>query len=128
MVKQSQVREGLCEITLHYRSFVSNHAPHVCEIPVAMRQTRRTRGKCCHPPVTSANIRACFQQEAAARPRPATSGCHGLLAEPRHVATRAGAFYHPAVMVACEDCALACRATAGGKHDAKRRDRFQPAL
>src|SRR5262249_44985295 len=77
MVKQSQVREGRCEITLHYRSFDSNHAPQVCE----MRQSQLRCGKrgdawqCCHPPVTSANIRACFQQEAATRPRSATSGC-----------------------------------------------------
>src|SRR5262245_17063754 len=28
--EQSQVRDGLFEIALRYRSFVSNHAPHVC--------------------------------------------------------------------------------------------------
>src|SRR5215472_10880932 len=41
MVEQSQVREGLCEITSRYRSFVSNHAPHVCE----MRRYRRDAAK-----------------------------------------------------------------------------------
>jgi len=30
MVEQSQVCDGPFEITLHYRSFASNHAPHVC--------------------------------------------------------------------------------------------------
>jgi hypothetical protein len=40
----------------------------------------------------------------------------------------AGAFYHPAATVACEDSAFACGATAGWKHEAKRRGRFQPAL
>src|SRR5215470_19762356 len=32
MVEQSQVREGLLEITLRYRSFLSDHAPHVREM------------------------------------------------------------------------------------------------
>src|SRR5215472_1425164 len=41
MVEQSQVREGLCEITSRYRSFVSNHAPHVCK----MRRYRRDAAK-----------------------------------------------------------------------------------
>jgi hypothetical protein len=30
MVEQSQVRDGLFEITSRYRSFDPNHAPHVC--------------------------------------------------------------------------------------------------
>src|SRR5262245_57013305 len=30
MVEQSQVRDGLFEITLRYRSFDPNHAPYVC--------------------------------------------------------------------------------------------------
>src|SRR5215831_7545484 len=35
--------------------------------------------------------------------------------------------YHPVVTVACEDSAFACRLTAGCEHEAKRRDRLQPA-
>jgi hypothetical protein len=41
MVEQSQVCEGLFEITLRYRSFVSDHAPHVRE----MRQYSRDAAK-----------------------------------------------------------------------------------
>src|SRR5262245_66548770 len=54
MVAQSQVREGLCEIRLRYRSFVSHHAPHVCEMRRSSRTAANaaTRGKCCHLPVT----------------------------------------------------------------------------
>src|SRR5262245_9476773 len=61
MVAQSQVREGLFEITLRYRSFVSNHAPHICEMRRSSRTAANaaTHRKCCHPPVTCANIRAC---------------------------------------------------------------------
>src|SRR5215471_15137044 len=40
----------------------------------------------------------------------------------------AGVFYHPAATVACEGSAFACRTTAGGKDEAKRRGRFRPAL
>src|SRR5262249_56772430 len=40
--EQSQVREGLFEITLRYRSFDSNHAPHVCG-----NNMRRSSRDCC---------------------------------------------------------------------------------
>src|SRR5262245_28472895 len=92
MAEQSQVREGLCEIRLRYRSFVSHHAPHVCEM-------RQSQLRCCkrgdarqiyHLPVTPANIRARFQQEAATRPRSATSAYQSVMlgaAKARHVAT-----------------------------------------
>src|SRR5262249_44272306 len=75
-----------------YRSFVSHHAPHVCEMRRSSRDAANaaTRGKCCHLPVTPANIRACYRQEATARPGPATTGCQSLMldaAEARHVAT-----------------------------------------
>src|SRR5262245_56095342 len=53
-------------------------------------QKRRRAAKCCHLPVTPANIRACYRQEATARPGPATTGCQSLMldaAEARHVAT-----------------------------------------
>src|SRR5262249_43966630 len=90
MVKQSQVREGLCEITLHYRSFVSNHAPHVCEIPVRCGK-RGDAWQCCHPPVTSANIRACFQTRSGNAPEVGHKRMSESVtldaAEARHVAT-----------------------------------------
>src|SRR5262249_52492926 len=81
MVEQSQVREALCEIRLRYRSFVSHPAPHVCEMRRSSRDAANaaTRGKCCHLPVTPANIRACYRQEATARPGPATTGCQSLM-------------------------------------------------
>ena len=52
---------GLSRITLRYRSFVSDHALHVCEIGRSTRDAANAapRRKCCHPPVTSAHIRAC---------------------------------------------------------------------
>ena len=47
MVERSQVREELFEITPRYRSFVSNHAPHVCEMQRSNRGLAKaaTRGK-----------------------------------------------------------------------------------
>jgi len=91
MAEQSQLRDGL-EITSRYRSFDSNHAPHVREMrnPVALLQTRRRAAKCCHPPVTSANFRACCREGGAEGPRSATSACQSAMlgaAEARHVAT-----------------------------------------
>jgi hypothetical protein len=96
-----------------------------------MLQRRRRAANAVTPPVTSANIRACCRSKGDRAPEAGhkrMSECHACAAEARHVATDAGAFYHPAVTVACEDSAFACRSTAGGKHDAKRRGRFQPAL
>ena len=75
-------------------------------------------------------VRAADRIETA-RPRSATSGCHSVMPVPRRRGMsrlRAGSFYHPAVTVACEDSAFACRSTAWGKHDAKRRGKFQPTL
>src|SRR5262249_35687066 len=96
MVKQSQVREGLCEITLHYRSFDSNHARHVCETPVPMRQTRRrvamlspaghTREYSCLLPTRSGNAPEVGHKRMsesvtldAAEARHAATGCWSIL-------------------------------------------------
>src|SRR5262249_58615178 len=56
----------------------------------ARREGGRRAEKCCHPPVTCANIRACCREEAAAGLRSATSACQSVMlgaAEARHVAT-----------------------------------------
>src|SRR5262249_47274520 len=70
MVEQSQVREGLCEITSRSRSFASTHAPRVCKMGLSSRppENATTRRKCCHPPVTSANIRACCRSRSDSAP------------------------------------------------------------
>src|SRR5215813_7564465 len=60
---------GPFEITVHYRSFDSDHALHVCEIGQSTRDAANAapRRKCCHPPVTSVNIRACCRDRKSTR-------------------------------------------------------------
>ena len=132
MAEQSQLRDGL-ETTSGYRSLDCNHASHMCGNNMRAIQSCKSAAASQKAVTRRSHTRifvGCCRWDETARPRSATSGCQSVMsgaAEARHVATGGWAFCHPAVTVACEDRAFACRSTAGCEHEAKRRDRFQPA-
>src|SRR5262249_53841963 len=94
---------------------------------VTLQKRRRAANAVTRRSHTRIFVRAADRIETA-RPRSATSGCHSVMPVPRRRGMsrlRAGSFYHPAVTVACEDSAFACRSTAWGKHDRKQRRKLE---
>src|SRR5262249_44272305 len=89
-----------------------------CGDPVVMLQTRRRAANAVtcrsHPRIF---VLATDKKRQRARGRPQPDVRVSCLMPRRRGMSRlqAGAFYHPAVTVACEDSAFACRATAGGQ-------------